>query len=56
MRWNASRNRIMIWRNNYVKETQDTMLKRKTRVTIPNEGDPKGQRAVTSPTDLNDGT
>ena len=30
----------MIWRNNYVKETQDTMFKRKTRVTIPNEGDP----------------
>ena len=30
----------MILRNNYVKETQDTMFKRKTRVTIPNEGDP----------------
>ena len=46
--WNASRNRTMIWRNNYVKETQDTMFKRKTRETIPNEGDPKGQRDVTS--------
>ena len=31
-------NRTMIGRNNYVKETQDTMFKRNTRKTIPNEG------------------
>ena len=43
----------MIWRNNYVKETQDIMFKRKTRVIVPNEGDPKGQRTVTSPANLN---
>ena len=29
------------------------MSRRKTRVTIPNEEDPKGQKAVTSPADLN---
>ena len=46
----------MIWRSNYVKETKDTTSKRKTRVTVPNEGDPKGQRAVTSPIDPNGGT
>ena len=56
MRWNASRNRIMIWRNNYVKETHDTIFKRKTKVTIPSEGDPKGQTVVTSPVDPNSGT
>ena len=48
--------RLMIWRNNYVKEMHDTIFKRKTRVTIPNEGDPKGQTAVTSPVDPNGGT
>ena len=32
---------------------QDTMIKRKTRVTVLN---PKGQRAITSPTDPNGGT
>ena len=42
LRWNASRNRIVIWRNNYVKEAQDTMFKRKTKVTVLNEGDSKG--------------
>ena len=47
LQWNASRNRTMIWRNNYVKETQDTMFNRKTRKTVPNEGNQKGQRAVT---------
>ena len=46
----------MIWRSNYVKETQDTTSKRKSMVIVPNEGDPKGQRAVTSPADPNDGT
>ena len=56
MWWNASRNKIMIWRNNYVKETQDTIFKRKTWVTVPNEGDSKGQRAVMSPVDPNSGT
>ena len=43
----------MIWRSNYVKETQDTTSKRKIKVTVPNEGDLKGQRAVTSPVDPN---
>ena len=46
----------MIWRNNYVKETQDMVFKRKTRVTVLNEGDLKGQKAVTSLANLNDGT
>ena len=46
----------MIWRNNYVKETQDTMFKRKTGVIVLNEGDLKGQRAVMSPADSNGGT
>ena len=46
----------MILRSNYVKETQDTTSKRKTKVTVSNEGDPKGQRAVTSPADPNGGT
>ena len=41
----------MIWRNSYVKETQDTMFKRKTRKTIPNEGNQKGQRPVTHQAD-----
>ena len=36
----------MIWRSNYVKGTQDTTSRRKTRGTAPNEGDLKGQRAV----------
>ena len=54
--WSASRNRIMILRSNYVKETQDTTSKRKTKVTVSNEGDSKGQRAVTSPADPNGGT
>ena len=30
--------------------------KRKSMVKVPNEGDLKGQRAVTSPADPNDGT
>ena len=46
----------MIWRNNYVKETQDTMFKRKTRKTVLNEGNPKGQRVVTCLADQNGGT
>ena len=46
----------MIWRNNYVKETQDTMFKRKTGVIVLNEGDLKGQRAVTIPVDQSGGT
>ena len=37
----------MIWRNSFVKGTQDTMFKRKTRKTVPNEGNKKGRRAVT---------
>ena len=45
----------MIWRSNYVKGTRDITSKRKTRGTAPNEGDLKGQRAITSPTDLNGG-
>ena len=32
------------------------MFKRKTRVTVPNEGDLKGQRAVMSPADPSGGT
>ena len=36
----------MIWRNNYVKETQDTMFKRKTRKTVKNERNKRSQRAV----------
>ena len=32
------------------------MFKRKTRETVPNEGDPKGQREVMSPADQNGGT
>ena len=28
----------MIWRNSYVKGTQDTMFKRKTKKTVSNEG------------------
>ena len=35
---------------------QDMMFKRKTRVTVSNEREPKGQRAVMSPTDPNGGT
>ena len=35
---------------------QDTTSRRKIRATVPNEGDPKGQRAVTSPEDPNGGT
>ena len=54
--WNASRNRAMIWRNNYVKETQNIMFKRKTRKTVPNEDNQKGQRAVTRRVDQNGGT
>ena len=46
----------MIWRSNYIKGTRDIMSKRKTRGTASNEGDLKGQRAVTSPADPNDGT
>ena len=37
----------MIWRNNYVRKTQDRMFKRKIRKTVPNEGYQKGQKAVT---------
>ena len=37
----------MIWRNNYVKEMQDTMFKRKTRKTVKNERNKRSQRAVT---------
>ena len=40
-------------RSNYVKGTRDITSKRKTRGTTLNEGDLKGQRAVTSPTDPN---
>ena len=36
----------MIWRNSYVKGTQDTTFKRKTKKTVPNEGNKRGQRAV----------
>ena len=54
--WNVSWNRIMIWRNNYVKEMQDTMFKRKTRETVLNEGNQKGQRAVTHRVDQSSGT
>ena len=32
---------------------QDTMFKRKARVTVSIEGDPKGQRAIMSPVDPN---
>ena len=32
------------------------MSRRKTRVTVPNEGDPKGQKAVTSSANPNGGT
>ena len=41
---------------NYVKGTRDITSKRKTRGTASNEGDLKGQRAVTSPADPNGGT
>ena len=43
-------------RSNYVKGTRDITSKRKTRGTAPNEGDLKGQKAVTSPVDPNGGT
>ena len=54
--WNVSWNRTMIWRNSYVKKTQDTMFKRKTRKTIRNEGNQKGQRVVTHWADQSGGT
>ena len=47
LQWNVLQNRTMIWKNSYVKGTQDTMFKRKTKRTVPNEGNKKGQRAVT---------
>ena len=43
----------MIWRNNCVREIQDTMFKRITRKAIPNEGSQRGQRAVTHQVDQN---
>ena len=46
---------IMIWRSNYVKGTHDITSRRKTRGTAPNEGDLKGQKAVTSPVNRNGG-
>ena len=45
--WNVSQNKTMIWRNSYVKGTQDTTFKRKTKKTVPNGGTKRGQRAVT---------
>ena len=54
--WNISQNKAMIWRNNYVKETRDTMFKRKTRKTTLNKGNKKGQRAITHRADQSIGT
>ena len=49
--WNISQNRTMIWRNSYVKGMQDTTFKRKTKKTVLNEGNKRGQRAVTHQAD-----
>ena len=46
----------MIWRNNYVKERQDTMFRRKTREKVPNEGNKKSLRVVTHRVDRSVGT
>ena len=43
----------MIWRNSYVREMQDTTIKRITRKTVPNEGSQRSQRAVTHQVDQN---
>ena len=45
----------MIWRSNYVKETQDTTSKRKTRVIVSNEGDerPEGSNEPSKPEQRN---
>ena len=43
----------MIWRNSCVREMQDTMFKRITRKTVPNEGNQRGQKAVTHQADQN---
>ena len=41
----------MIWRNGYIREMQDITFKRTTRKTVPNEGNQRGQRAVTHQAD-----
>ena len=41
----------MICKNSYVKGTQDTMFKRKTKRIVPNEGNKKDQRVVTHQAD-----
>ena len=43
----------MIWRNSYVRETQDMTFKRIARKIVPNEGNQRGQRAVTHRADQN---
>ena len=45
-----------IWRNSYVREMQDTMFKRTTRKTVPNEGNQRGQRTVMHQANQNDRT
>ena len=44
------------WRNNYVKEMQDTMFKRKTRKTVQNGRNKRGQRVVMHRADQSGGT
>ena len=41
----------MNWKNSYVKGTQDTMSKRKTKKTVPNKWNKKIQRAITHQAD-----
>ena len=41
----------MICKNSYVKGTQDTMFKRKTKRIVPNEGNKKDQMVVTHQAD-----
>ena len=45
--WSVSPNRTMIWKNSYVKRTQDIMFRRKTKkATVPNKRTKKGQEGV----------
>ena len=43
----------MIWRNSCVREMEDITFKRITRKTVPNEGNQRGQKAITHQADQN---